>query len=63
MRLDDFDFPLPCGLIADHSCEPREGARLLVIPASAGFEDRRIADLPELLRAGRGRRCPMSPRQ
>ena len=52
MHLDDFDFSLPHGLIADHPCEPREAARLLVIPASAGFEDRGIADLPELLRPG-----------
>jgi S-adenosylmethionine:tRNA ribosyltransferase-isomerase len=52
MRLDDFDFALPRGLIADHPCEPREAARLLAIPASAGFEDRHIADLPELLRPG-----------
>jgi S-adenosylmethionine:tRNA ribosyltransferase-isomerase len=52
MRLDDFDFALPRELIADHPCEPREAARLLVIPASAGFEDRRIADLPELLHPG-----------
>jgi S-adenosylmethionine:tRNA ribosyltransferase-isomerase len=52
MRLDDFDFALPQALIADHPCEPREAARLLVIPASAGFEDRRIADLPELLCRG-----------
>src|SRR5215469_14953617 len=52
MRLDDFDFALRHGLIADHPCEPREAARLLVIPASARLEDRRIADLPELLRPG-----------
>jgi len=52
MRLDDFDFPLPRGLIADHPCEPREAARLLHIPATGGFADRRIADLPALLRTG-----------
>ena len=52
MRLDDFDFPLPRELIADHPCEPREAARLLHIPAQAGFADRRIADLPALLRPG-----------
>src|SRR6516165_10710120 len=52
MRLDDFDFALPHGLIADHPWEPRESARLLVIPASGGVEDRRIADLPEMLRPG-----------
>jgi S-adenosylmethionine:tRNA ribosyltransferase-isomerase len=52
VRLDDFDFTLPRGLIADHPREPREAARLLVIPAAGGFEDRRIADLPELLLPG-----------
>jgi S-adenosylmethionine:tRNA ribosyltransferase-isomerase len=52
MRLDDFDFALPRELVADHPCEPREAARLLLIPASAGFQDRRIADLSELLRPG-----------
>lgn len=52
MHLDDFDFPLPRELIADHPCEPREAARLLHVPAGQGLADRRIADLPELLRPG-----------
>jgi S-adenosylmethionine:tRNA ribosyltransferase-isomerase len=52
VRLDDFDFELPRGLIADRPCEPRDAARLLFIPALGGFEDRRIADLPALLRPG-----------
>ncbi|HEU0156964.1 MAG TPA: tRNA preQ1(34) S-adenosylmethionine ribosyltransferase-isomerase QueA [Stellaceae bacterium] len=52
MRLDDFDYDLPRGLIADHPVEPREAARLLVIPATGEFADRRIADLPDLLRPG-----------
>jgi S-adenosylmethionine:tRNA ribosyltransferase-isomerase len=52
MRLDDFDFDLPRLLIADHPCEPRDAARLLVIPASGQLQDRRIADLPALLRPG-----------
>ena len=52
MHLNDFDFGLPRRLIADHPCEPREAARLLVIPSSTEFEDRRIADLPDLLRPG-----------
>jgi S-adenosylmethionine:tRNA ribosyltransferase-isomerase len=52
MRLDDFDFELPRRLIAEHPCEPREAARLLVIPASGGLQDRRIANLPGLLRPG-----------
>jgi len=52
MRLDDFDFELPRRLIADHPCEPRDAARLLVIPTSGGLQDRRIWDLPALLRSG-----------
>ena len=52
MQLDDFDFDLPRELIADRPAEPREAARLLVLPAAGDFVDRRIADLPELLRPG-----------
>ena len=52
MRLDDFDFDLPRRLIADHPCEPRDAARLLLISASGRFQDRQIADLPALLRPG-----------
>src|SRR6516162_1254393 len=52
MHLNDFDFDLPRRLTADHPCEPRDAARLLVIPASGGLQDRRIADLPDLLRPG-----------
>jgi S-adenosylmethionine:tRNA ribosyltransferase-isomerase len=52
MRLDDFDFELPHRLIADHPCEPRDAARLLLIPGSGRLQDRQITDLPALLRAG-----------
>jgi S-adenosylmethionine:tRNA ribosyltransferase-isomerase len=52
MHLDDFDFDLPRELIADRPIEPREAARLLVLPASGESTDRHIADLPELLRPG-----------
>jgi S-adenosylmethionine:tRNA ribosyltransferase-isomerase len=52
MRLDDFDFDLPRRLIADHPCEPRDAARLLLVPASGGLQDRQISDLPTLLRPG-----------
>jgi S-adenosylmethionine:tRNA ribosyltransferase-isomerase len=52
MRVDDFDFALPREAIADRPCEPRDAARLLFIPASGGFEDRQIKDLPKLLRPG-----------
>jgi S-adenosylmethionine:tRNA ribosyltransferase-isomerase len=51
MRVEDFDFDLPRGLIA-HPCEPRDAARLLFIPASGRFENRQVADLPALLRPG-----------
>jgi S-adenosylmethionine:tRNA ribosyltransferase-isomerase len=52
MRLDDFAFDLPRALIADRPAEPRDSARLLVIPAAGGFADRHIVDLPDLLRPG-----------
>jgi S-adenosylmethionine:tRNA ribosyltransferase-isomerase len=52
MHIDDFDFALPQELIAAHPCEPRDAARLLFIPGAGGCEDRRILDLPALLRAG-----------
>ncbi|HEX3535867.1 MAG TPA: tRNA preQ1(34) S-adenosylmethionine ribosyltransferase-isomerase QueA, partial [Stellaceae bacterium] len=52
MRLADFDYDLPRDLIADRPAEPRDSARLLHVPASGDFADRRIADLPVLLRPG-----------
>jgi S-adenosylmethionine:tRNA ribosyltransferase-isomerase len=50
LRVDFFDFALPRDLIADHPAEPRESARLLAVGRT--LEDRRIADLPLLLRPG-----------
>jgi S-adenosylmethionine:tRNA ribosyltransferase-isomerase len=50
MRVDEFDFELPKELIAEHPAEPRESARLLVV--GDGLSDRRVADLPGLLRRG-----------
>ena len=50
LRTDDFDFDLPEGAIADRPAVPREAARLLEVGAS--LRDRRVADLPALLRAG-----------
>src|SRR5512135_2337623 len=50
MRVDLFDFTLPRDLIADHPIEPRDAARLLVV--GRAIEDRRIAELPKLLRPG-----------
>ncbi|MGH6988588.1 MAG: tRNA preQ1(34) S-adenosylmethionine ribosyltransferase-isomerase QueA [Stellaceae bacterium] len=50
MRVDEFDYPLPPGLIAARPASPRDAARLLVV--SAQLEDRTVRDLPRLLRPG-----------
>ncbi len=50
MRTDDFDFDLPTDLIAQSPAVPRDAARLLDIGETLG--DRRIADLPTILRPG-----------
>src|SRR5664279_419141 len=54
MRTDLFDFNLPTDRIALRPSNPRDAARLLVVkPGQASeLEDRRFADLPDLLRAG-----------
>jgi len=50
MRVDAFDFELPKELIAAHPAVPRDAARLLVV--REGLEDRRVLELPALLRPG-----------
>jgi S-adenosylmethionine:tRNA ribosyltransferase-isomerase len=50
MRVADFDFPLPRGLIAAHPIAPRDAARLLVVGRE--FQDKRMTDLPQILRRG-----------
>jgi S-adenosylmethionine:tRNA ribosyltransferase-isomerase len=52
MRVDHFDFDLPQDRIALRPAEPRDSARLLVVPPSGGFEDRIVRDLPAFLRRG-----------
>jgi len=54
MRTDLFDFDLPAERIALRPASPRDAARLLVVrPGQAPeYEDRGIADLPDLLRPG-----------
>jgi S-adenosylmethionine:tRNA ribosyltransferase-isomerase len=52
MRPADFDFALPRELIADRPAEPRDSARLLVVPAEGETADRHVGDLPQLLRPG-----------
>ena len=59
MRTDLFDFDLPEDRAALQPAEPRDAARLLVVrpcpPSPTGaplLEDRRVSDLPDLLRPG-----------
>jgi S-adenosylmethionine:tRNA ribosyltransferase-isomerase len=52
MRVDLFDFELPAERIALRPASPRDSARMLVVPAKAEFEDRRVRDLPNYLRPG-----------
>ena len=53
MQITDFDYDLPCELIAQRPVEPRSASRLLTLEAASGeISDRRFADLPALLRAG-----------
>jgi S-adenosylmethionine:tRNA ribosyltransferase-isomerase len=51
VRLSEFDYDLPAEAIAQTPPEARDGARLLVIDRRGGtLQDRRVIDLPELLR-------------
>jgi len=52
MRVDLFDFELPSDLIALRPAVPRDAARMLVVEGEAPFADRRVRDLPSLLRTG-----------
>ena len=53
MKKSDFHYDLPPELIAQAPLPRRSASRLLhVPPGDAPFEDRAIADLPTLLRAG-----------
>lgn len=51
MKLSDFDFDLPEGLIASRPVRPRSAARLLVAGAT-GQVDAQVHDLPRFLRPG-----------
>lgn len=51
MKLSDFDFDLPEGLIATRPARPRTSARLLVAEGDR-IADRRVSDLTEILRPG-----------
>jgi S-adenosylmethionine:tRNA ribosyltransferase-isomerase len=52
MRVDLFDFELPEDRIALRPARPRDSARMLVVKPGSGLEDRRVRDLPDLLRPG-----------
>ncbi|HEY4140738.1 MAG TPA: S-adenosylmethionine:tRNA ribosyltransferase-isomerase, partial [Pseudolabrys sp.] len=54
MRTDLFDFDLPADRIALRPAVPRDAARLLVVKPGQvpEWDDRSVADLPDLLRAG-----------
>lgn len=53
MQLSDFDFPFDPTLIADRPIEPRDQARLLVVPRTGGTcSHHRVSELPTRLRPG-----------
>lgn len=52
MKVDLFDFDLPQERIALRPASPRDAARMLVASGAGAIEDRRVSDLPQLLRAG-----------
>src|SRR6266705_2857831 len=50
LSIEDFDYELPPGLIAQHPSETRSGSRLLCVGAS--LADRYFVELPQLLAPG-----------
>jgi len=52
MRIADFDFDLPEDRIALRPASPRDSAKLLEVGAGGTLADRRVSDLPAMLRAG-----------
>ncbi|MDQ4035053.1 MAG: tRNA preQ1(34) S-adenosylmethionine ribosyltransferase-isomerase QueA [Chloroflexota bacterium] len=53
LRVDDFDYPLPTGAIAQTPAEPRDASRLLVMDRSSGrLEHARFREIDRWLRPG-----------
>ena len=49
MRVSDFDYPLPEGLIADRPAHPRSSSRLLELASDGSIHDCRMAAFPALI--------------
>ena len=53
IRLSDLDYDLPPHYIAQHPCEPRDAARMLVYQRGTGeIQHSRVANLAEFLQPG-----------
>ena len=52
MKVSDFDYELPPGLIAQHPTDRRDASRLLVVPPTGPFQHRSFGELPELIEPG-----------
>ncbi len=52
MKLSDFDFTLPEGLIATRPVRPRTSARLLLAESGRDIQDLQVTDLPNILLPG-----------
>jgi len=52
MRLEELDFDIPQGLIAQEPADPRDSCRLMYLPSRGEREHLVFSDLPGLLRAG-----------
>lgn len=52
VRSELFDYPLPPERIAQTPLEPRDAARLLLVPPRGPLEHRAVRDLPDLLQRG-----------
>jgi S-adenosylmethionine:tRNA ribosyltransferase-isomerase len=49
LKLSDFDYHLPQGMIAQHPIEPRDGSRMMVLRRPSGIEHRQFRDFPSFL--------------
>ena len=52
MKLSDFQYELPEGMIAKYPAKPRDASRLLVLPPEGPFEHTRFRALPSFLKGG-----------